>query len=88
MMPKLGDSNCIEKATRTELIQKVKDLENMAKDFYKFATEKLLNEIENMPCEEENKMEDTWSSRSERIVSVEQWNFRDNASWWFIDLTL
>ena len=59
MMPKLGDSNCIEKATRTELIQKVKDLENMAKDFYKFATEKLLKEIENMPCEEENKMEDT-----------------------------
>ena len=59
MMPKLGDSNCIEKANRTELIQKVKDLENMAKEFYKFAAEKLLNEIENMPCEEENKMEDT-----------------------------
>ena len=59
MMPKLGDSNCIEKATRTELIQKVKVLENMAKEFYKYATEKLLNEIENMPCEEESKMVDT-----------------------------
>ena len=59
MMPKLGDSNCIEKATRTELIQKVKVLENIAKEFYKYATEKLLNEIENMPCEEESKMEDT-----------------------------
>ena len=59
MMPKLNDSESIEKATRTELIQKVKDLENMAKEFYKFATEKLLNEIENIPREQETKMEDT-----------------------------
>lgn len=59
MMPKLNDSESIEKATRTELIQKVKDLENMAKEFYKFATEKLLNEIENIPREQESKMEDT-----------------------------
>ena len=58
-MPKLNDSESIEKATRTELIQKVKDLENMAKEFYKFATEKLLNEIENIPREQESKMEDT-----------------------------
>lgn len=59
MVPKLNDSESIEKATRTELIQKVKDLENMAKEFYKFATEKLLNEIENIPREQESKMEDT-----------------------------
>ena len=58
-MPKLNGSESIEKATRTELIQKVKDLENMAKEFYKFATEKLLNEIENIPREQESKMEDT-----------------------------
>ena len=58
-MPKFDDSNSIEKATRTELIQKVKDLENMAKEFYKFATEKLLNEIENTPREQDSKMEDT-----------------------------
>ena len=58
-MPKFDDSNSIEKATRTELIQKVKDLENMAKEFYKFATEKPLNEIENTPREQDSKMEDT-----------------------------
>lgn len=35
------DVDSIEKAARTELTQKVKDLENMVKDFYKFAFEKL-----------------------------------------------
>ena len=47
-MSSTENSNSLEDSTRSELIQKVKNLENMAKEFYKFATNNLLTDIENI----------------------------------------